>query len=289
MNPVSIKSFFHDGSNTYSYLVTDNATKSSAIIDSVLDYDAAAGVTSTCSADDILRYAEQQHLTLQWILETHVHADHLSAASYLRERCGAAMATGREITTVQSRFKQIFGLREFAADGSQFDLLLADGEEIPLGESNIHVMHTPGHTPSCVTFVVNETAAFVGDTIFMPDMGTARCDFPGGDAEQLYASIQKILELPPETELYMCHDYGPNGRECLYKTTVEEQRKSNIHVHQGCAKSEFVAMRNERDATLAMPALILPAVQINIRGGRFPEPESNGVSYLKTPLNVFKK
>ncbi|GEM80872.1 MBL fold metallo-hydrolase [Vibrio superstes] len=289
MNPVSITSFFHDSSNTYSYLVTDNATKSSAIIDSVLDYDAAAGVTSTVSVDGILRYAEQQNVKLQWILETHVHADHLSAASYVRERSGAAMATGREITTVQSTFKQVFGLEEFVADGSQFDLLLADDEAIPLGASNIRVMHTPGHTPSCVTFVVNDSAAFVGDTIFMPDMGTARCDFPGGDAEILYASIQKILELPPETELYMCHDYGPNGRECLYKTTVAEQKQSNIHVHDGSAKYDFIAMRQQRDATLAMPALLLPAVQINIRGGRFPEPENNGVSYLKTPLNVFKK
>lgn len=288
MNQVSITSFFHDSSNTYSYLVTDNATKSSAIIDSVLDYDAAAGVTSTVFVDGILRYAEQQNVKLQWILETHVHADHLSAASYVRECSGAAIATGREIITVQSAFKKIFGLEEFVADGSQFDLLLADDEAIPLGASNIRIMHTPGHTPSCVTFVVNDTAAFVGDTIFMPDMGTARCDFPGGDAEILYTSIQKILELPPETELYMCHDYGPNGRECLYKTTVAEQKQSNIHVHDGSAKYDFIAMRQQRDATLAMPALLLPAVQINIRGGRFPEPESNGVSYLKTPLNVFK-
>ncbi|GEA50663.1 MBL fold hydrolase [Vibrio inusitatus NBRC 102082] len=290
MNQVTIKSFFHDSSNTYSYLVTDNATRSSAIIDSVLDYDAAAGVTSTHFADDILKYAEQENLLVQWILETHVHADHLSAASYLRDRLGAAIATGKEVTVVQLVFKQMFGLEEeFSTDGRQFNRLLADGEMIPLGESNIRVMHTPGHTPSCVTYVVNEAVAFVGDTIFMPDMGTARCDFPGGDAELLFTSIQKLLELPSDTELYMCHDYGPNGRECLYKTTVAEQRKSNIHVHEGSAKSEFVAMRNERDVTLAMPALILPAVQINIRGGRFPKPDSDGVSYLKTPLNVFKR
>ncbi len=289
MERITVKTFFHDASNTYSHLVTDNATKQSAIIDPVLDYDAASGVTSTESADGIIEYIQQQDLKLQWILETHVHADHLSAASYLREQFDAKTVTGAEVTVVQSVFKGVFGLEgEFVANGSQFDQLLGDNESIPLGESSIRAMHTPGHTPSCVTYVVEESVAFVGDTIFMPDMGTARCDFPGGDAALLYASIQRILNLPEKTELYMCHDYGPNGRECFYKTTVGEQRKSNIHAHQGSAESDFIAMRKERDSTLAMPALILPAVQINIRGGRLPDKSNNGISYLKIPLNVFK-
>jgi glyoxylase-like metal-dependent hydrolase (beta-lactamase superfamily II) len=288
MNKISVESFFHTQSSTYTYLVTDLETKISAIVDPVLDFEASSGSTRTNSADELIAFVQANKLTVEWILETHVHADHLSSAPYLKKQLGAKIAIGAEIAKVQNVFKEVFNAGDdFKTDGSQFDHLFEDNEEVELGSSTIRVMHTPGHTPACATYVVNEKAAFVGDTIFMPDMGTARCDFPGGDASTLYASIHKILELPAETQLYMCHDYAPNGREYQFVTTVAEQRRSNIHVNENIAKEDFVDMRSKRDATLAMPALILPSVQVNMRAGQMPKAESNGTVYLKLPLNLF--
>ncbi|MGA0824637.1 MAG: MBL fold metallo-hydrolase, partial [Burkholderiaceae bacterium] len=256
------------------------------IIDSVLDYDAKSGRTTTASADQVVAYVRQNQLRVQWILETHAHADHLTAAPYLRQLLGGKIGIGRPITQVQKVFKGIFNLeKSFCEDGSQFDALFDDGETFSVGELTFQVMAVPGHTPACMAYRVGD-AVFVGDTLFMPDVGTARCDFPGGSATTLYASIQKLLSLPGETRLFMCHDYPPDNRAVRFETTVAEQRQSNIHVHDGVSEDQFVKMRSERDAGLAMPTLLLPSIQVNIRAGELPPAEANGTAYLKIPLNA---
>lgn len=282
-----IKTFFDPETFTASHLVIDPDTLSCAIIDSVLDFDPAAGRTSSQNADDIIRYVTDRGLGVEWILETHAHADHLTAASYLKARLGGRIAIGEHIRDVQQVFGKIFNEgAAFARDGSQFDRQFVDGEVFNVGRLEVRVMHTPGHTPACVTFVVGD-AAFVGDTLFMPDYGTARADFPGGDAHVLFRSIRKVLSLAPETRLFLCHDYKAPGREqYLWETTVAAERASNIHVHDGVTEDEFVAMRRARDAQLGMPRLILPSIQVNMRAGEFPPAESNGQSYLKIPLNL---
>jgi len=286
-NPV-VQQFFDEPTNTFSYVVRDPDSQSCAILDSVLDLDYAAGRTDVRSADDIIRYVRDNDLTVEWILETHVHADHLSAAPYLHEKLGGKTGIGEKIVDVQEIFGKAFNAgTEFARDGSQFDQLFREGDTFRIGNLEGRVLHTPGHTPACLTYVIGD-AAFVGDTLFMPDFGTARCDFPGGDARILYRSIQKVLSLPPETRLFMCHDYGAPGREeFLYETTVAEELKSNIHVHEGVSEDDFVKMRTERDATLDMPRLILPSVQVNMRAGHMPPAEDNGQVYLKVPVNLF--
>ncbi|MCO7614035.1 MBL fold metallo-hydrolase [Pseudomonas chlororaphis] len=285
-----VEAFFDPQTWTISYLVMDQASRRCALIDSVLDYDPKSGRTRTESADRLIARVRELDARVDWILETHVHADHLSAAAYLKDRLGARVAIGNQITRVQKVFGALFNeAPAFARDGSQFDVLLEDGAEFAIGGLSARALHTPGHTPACMTYLVqvgDECVAFVGDTLFMPDYGTARCDFPGADARTLYRSIGKILALPPETRLFMCHDYLPNGRELQYMTTVAEQRANNIHIHQGVDEDSFVKMREARDATLDMPVLILPSVQVNMRSGHFPEPEDNGVSYLKIPLNT---
>lgn len=285
MNPL-VKAFFDSATSTWSYVVSDPATQRCAIIDSVLDYDAAAGRTSHTSAECLIAYVREQGLTVDWLLETHVHADHLSAAHYLKEVLGGQLAIGAQITQVQKTFGQLFNAEPgFATDGRQFDRLFADGEHFALGTLQAQVLHTPGHTPACLTYVIGD-AAFVGDTLFMPDYGTARCDFPGGDAQALYGSIQRLFALPDATRLYLCHDYLTEVRsEHACMTTVAEQRAHNVHVHAGIEQDSFVAMRRARDATLNMPALILPSVQVNMRAGELPPAEANGVRYLKIPLN----
>ncbi|EPL03477.1 MBL fold metallo-hydrolase [Pseudomonas sp. CF161] len=284
-----VEAFFDRDTWTISYLVMDQTTRRCALIDSVLDYDPKSGRTRTESADRLIERVRELDAEVEWILETHVHADHLSAAAYLKQRLGAKVAIGQHITQVQKVFASLFNEGPaFARDGSQFDVLLADGAEFAIGGLSARALHTPGHTPACMTYLVqvgDETVAFVGDTLFMPDYGTARCDFPGADARTLYRSIGKILALPPQTRLFMCHDYLPNGRELQYMTTVAEQRAHNIHIHQGIDEEAFVRMREARDATLDMPVLILPSVQVNMRSGQLPEPEDNGVRYLKIPLN----
>jgi glyoxylase-like metal-dependent hydrolase (beta-lactamase superfamily II) len=281
-----IKGIYDSATSTVSYVVADPETRRAAIVDSVLDFDVKAGRTSTKSADDIIAYVKSRRLTVDWLLETHAHADHLTAAPYLKEKLGGRIAIGEHIKTVQQTFKKIFNAEPaFATDGRQFDHLFKDGEKFRIGTIEATVMHTPGHTPACLTYVVGD-AAFVGDTLFMPDYGTARCDFPGGDAATLYRSIRKVLSLPPETRLFMCHDYQPGGRPVKWQTTVAEERAGNIHARDGVSEAEFVAMRTARDKTLEMPVLILPSVQINMRAGRFPPAEDNGVSYLKLPLNM---
>ncbi|WP_265535068.1 MBL fold metallo-hydrolase [Pseudomonas saponiphila] len=285
-----VEAFFDSQTWTISYLVMDQASRRCALIDSVLDYDPKSGRTRTESADRLIARVQELDARVDWILETHVHADHLSAAAYLKEKLGAQVAIGNQITRVQKVFGALFNeAPTFARDGSQFDVLLEDGAEFAIGGLSARALHTPGHTPACMTYLVqvgDECVAFVGDTLFMPDYGTARCDFPGADARTLYRSIGKILSLPPQTRLFMCHDYLPNGRELQYMTTVAEQRANNIHIHQGIDEDSFVKMREARDATLDMPVLILPSVQVNMRSGHFPEPEGNGVSYLKIPLNT---
>ena len=283
----AVTTFFDLATYTYSYVVRDPASQSCVIIDSVLDYDPASGRTSTASAEKIVSFVREQQLTVDWLLETHVHADHLSAAPYLKQQLGGQLAIGTYITTVQKVFGQIFNVeQQFAADGSQFDRLLQDGDTLTFGALSVQVMHTPGHTPACLSYLIGN-AVFVGDTLFMPDYGTARCDFPGGDARTLYASIQRLFQLPDNTRMFMCHDYKAPGREeYCNETTVAAERQHNIHVHQGVSVDEFVAMRSARDATLAMPTLILPSVQVNMRAGELPPAESNGVSYLKIPLNA---
>ncbi len=277
---------FDEATWTVTYVVHQGPGSACAVIDSVLDYDPKSGRTKTHSADRVIDYVKSNHLTVAWILETHAHADHLSAAPYLKQQLGGMTAIGNQITHVQDVFKGIFNLEpEFKTDGSQFDHLLADGETFKIGELTGKVIYVPGHTPACIAYAIGD-AVFVGDTLFMPDVGTARCDFPGGDARTLYASVQKLLSLPPQTRLFMCHDYPPNQREVAFETTVAEQREKNIHVHDGIAEAQFVEMRTRRDATLEMPALILPAVQINIRAGEMPPKESNGIAYLKIPLNA---
>ena len=284
-----IQAFFEVENFTYSYLVSDPQSKSCAIIDSVLDFDPASGNTSTKSADLMIAAIKEQNLQLEWILETHVHADHLSAAPYLKSELGGKIGIGAKITQVQEVFAEVFNTgSSFAKDGSQFDQLFNDGDKFQLGQFQIQVMHTPGHTPACITYLIAD-AAFVGDTLFMPDYGTARCDFPGGDAATLYQSIQKIFSLPAETRLFMCHDYLAPGRDnYLNETTVAEQQQENVHVGAGRSEVDFVALRTKRDASLEMPRLILPSVQVNMRAGQFPPADDNGVSYLKLPLNLFK-
>ena len=281
-----VKGFFHEPTNTVSYVVSDPATMACAVIDTVLDFDAAAGRTATAAADDVIAYVRAQGLTCEWVLETHVHADHLSAAPYVQEKLGGKLAIGSNIVVVQETFGKVFNAgTEFQRDGSQFDRLFGDGDEFALGSLSAHVMHTPGHTPACLTYVIGD-AAFVGDTLFMPDYGTARADFPGGSARELYRSIRKVLALPPETRLFLCHDYKAPGRDFYaWETTVAEERLNNVHVRDGVSEEEFVAMREARDHTLSMPKLIVPSIQVNMRGGEFPEPEDNGTVYLKVPIN----
>ena len=282
-----VREFFDPATYTYSYVVTDPATQRCAIVDSVLDYDPASGRTSCESADRIIAYVKSRGLKVDWLLETHVHADHLSAAPYLKRELGGQLGIGENITVVQNTFGKLFNAgTEFATDGSQFDRLFKDGDEFRIGEIRARAMHTPGHTPACMTYLIGD-AGFVGDTLFMPDYGTARCDFPGGDAHILYQSIQKLFALPGETRLFMCHDYKAPGRDDFRnQTTAAEERAHNIHVHQGIAEADFVAMRRQRDATLSMPTLILPSVQVNMRAGQLPPAEDNGTRYLKIPLDV---
>ena len=286
-NPI-VQHFFDEPTNTFSYVVRDPASQACAILDSVLDFDYAAGTTDVRSADEIVEYVRLNDLKVEWILETHVHADHLSAAPYLHEKLGGKTAIGAHIRDVQEIFGKAFNEgTEFARDGSQFDRLFTDGDTFAIGGLEGHVMHTPGHTPACLTYVFGD-AAFVGDTLFMPDFGTARCDFPGGDARVLYQSIRKVLSLPSETRIFLCHDYKAPGRdEYAHQTTVAEQREANVHVHDGISEDEFVQMRTERDATLDMPGLILPSVQVNMRAGDMPPAEDNGQVYLKIPVNLF--
>ena len=282
-----VTAFFDNATSTISYLVADPETKRAAIIDSVLDFNPHAGRTSTLSADAILQNVQKNGFSVDWHLETHVHADHLTAAVYLKEKLGGQIAIGEHVTAVQSAFRGIFNTEpEFVPNGRQFDHLFRDGERFGIGTLQTQVMHTPGHTPACVTYLIG-SAAFVGDTLFMPDYGTARCDFPGGDAGTLYRSIQLLFQLPPDTVLYMCHDYRPGGRPAMWQTTIAQERAENIHIHDGISEDAFVTMRANRDKTLDMPVLILPAVQINMRGGHFPPEEQNGVRYLKIPLNKF--
>jgi glyoxylase-like metal-dependent hydrolase (beta-lactamase superfamily II) len=282
-----VRTFFDEATNTATHVVRDPVTHCAAIIDSVLDFDQPSGRTSTRSADRLIEHLKNERLTVDWVLETHAHADHLSAAPYLQQKLGGSIGIGREILAVQNVFGKIFNeATQFARDGSQFDRLFADGDTFAIGEIPVVVLHVPGHTPADVAYVVGD-AAFVGDTLFMPDYGTARADFPGGDARALYGSIHRLLRLPDQTRLFLCHDYkAPNRNEYVWQTTVLAERTANVHVHEGVAEDEFVAMRTQRDATLGMPRLILPSIQINMRGGRLPDPEDNGTRYLKLPLNV---
>lgn len=283
-----VKAFFDDVTNTVSYVASDTETKKAIVIDPLLDFDPASCRTSHESADELLNYLQQQKLSVIWLLETHVHADHLTAGCYLKERLGAPLGIGFNITAVQAAFSKIFNLgSEVAQDGSQFDHLFQDGEEFRLGALPVKALHVPGHTPSCMAYLIGD-ALFVGDTLFMPDFGTARCDFPGGDAGQLYRSIERILALPPETRIFVGHDYKAPGRDIFaWETTVAEQREQNIHLRGGVTERDFVRTRDERDTNLSVPRLLLPAVQVNMRAGVLPETESNGVSYLKLPMNYF--
>ncbi|MCU7237731.1 MBL fold metallo-hydrolase [Pseudomonas peradeniyensis] len=288
-NNLHVEEFFDKATWTISYLVMDGETRQCALIDSVLDYDPKSGRTCTDSANKLIARVEALDAKVQWILDTHVHADHLSAAAYLKERLGGSIAIGAQITQVQKVFGTLFNAEPgFARDGSQFDVLFEDEEGFRIGNLHARALHTPGHTPACMSYMVEdagETAVFVGDTLFTPDYGTARCDFPGASARTLYQSIRRLLAFPDQTRLFMCHDYLPGGRELRFVTTVAEQRADNIHIHEGVSEDSFVQMREARDKTLDMPVLILPSVQINMRSGQFPEPEANGVSYLKIPLN----
>lgn len=277
--------FFDEQSNTFSYVVKDPHSNSCAIIDSVLDIDYAAGRLSYKGADEIIEYVRQHDLKVEWIIETHVHADHLSAAPYIKERVGGLIGIGENINIVQDTFGKIFNEgTEFQRDGSQFDRLFSDGDSYQIGSLIGHAMYTPGHTPACMSHVIGNSG-FVGDTIFMPDSGSARADFPGGDARTLYRSIHRLLSLPEEVVLYMCHDYAPNGRSLKHVSTVGEQRRQNIHVADAISEDAYVKMRETRDATLAMPKLIIPSIQLNMKAGRLPEPESNGQRYLKVPID----
>ena len=281
-----VHGIFDPATWTVTYVVYEKEGTACAIIDSVLDYDPKSGRTRTDSADKVIEFVKQKHLKVEWILETHAHADHFTAAPYLKQKLGGKTAIGDHITAVQQVFKRIFNLEAgFATNGSQFDHLLKDGEEFRFGAVSGTTMYVPGHTPACVAFHIGD-AVFVGDTMFMPDVGTARCDFPGGDAKTLYASVKKILSLPDTTRLFMCHDYPPNDRPIAFETTVGEQRRKNIHVNDGISEAQFVEMRTKRDATLEMPVLILPAVQVNIRAGEMPPRDDNGVAYLKIPVNA---
>lgn len=282
-----IKAFFDRATFTVSYVVHDPETRRAAIIDSVLDFDAAAGRTSFASADALIAYIDEKGLGVDWLLETHAHADHLSAAPYLHEKLGGQIGIGEHIVTVQTVFGALFNADDdFKRDGSDFDRLWKDGDRFNIGKLDVTVLHVPGHTPACIAYVIGD-AVFVGDTMFMPDYGTARADFPGGDARTLYRSARRLLSLPPYTRLFMCHDYLPTGRtEYAWETTVEAERTANVHIHDGTTEDEFVAMREARDATLDMPRLILPSVQVNMRAGHMPPPDANGVTYLKIPMNA---
>ena len=285
MNPV-VKGFFDPDTWTVTYVVYEKLGSSCIIIDSVLGYDPKSGRTNTRPADEVIEFVRRNELKTEWILETHAHADHVTAAPYLKAHLGGKIAIGDHISVVQGVFKGIFNLEAaFPVDGSQFDVLLRENLEIRFGNLSMKAMFVPGHTPACMAYQVGD-AIFVGDTMFMPDVGTARCDFPGGDAHTLYQSMKKILSFPPQTRLFMCHDYPPNGRIVNFETTVAEERKSNIHMHDGITEEQFIQMRTTRDATLEMPVLILPAIQINIRAGELPPKEANGVSYLKIPVNA---
>jgi glyoxylase-like metal-dependent hydrolase (beta-lactamase superfamily II) len=282
-----IKSFFDGPTFTVTYVIHDPETRHAAIIDSVWDFDPASGRTSFASADAVIAYVQEKSLTVDWLLETHAHADHLSAAPYLQQKLGGKIAIGEHIVKVQQVFGKLFNAgSDFERDGSDFDQLWKDGDQFKIGNLDVTVLHVPGHTPACIAYVVGD-AVFVGDTMFMPDYGTARADFPGGDARTLYQSARRILSLPPETRLFMCHDYLPAGRtEYVWETTVEAERKANVHIHDGIKEDEFVAMREARDATLDMPRLILPSVQVNMRAGHLPPADDNGMTYLKIPVNA---
>ena len=281
-----VHGIFDPATWTVTYVVYEKPGGACAIIDSVLDFDAKSGRTSHASADKVVHYVHEHNLHVKWILETHAHADHLTAAPYLKEKLGGQIGIGAQIGAVQQVFKEVFNLEaDFKTDGTQFDVLLSADQSIVLDEGVGSIMDLPGHTPACVAYQFGD-AVFVGDTLFMPDVGTARCDFPGGNAKSLYASVQKLLSLPDDTRLFMCHDYPPTDRPIAFESTVALQRAKNIHVHDGVSESDFVSMRNQRDATLEMPALILPSVQVNIRAGELPPPEANGTRYLKIPLNA---
>ena len=287
MNKLSIQSFFDDNTQTVTYVIADKATCSAAVIDPVLDFDPTSGKLSSASADKVIAFLDDNNLRLEWILETHAHADHITAASYIKEKRGGKIGVGEHIKKVQATFKKTFNLNdELPSDGSQFDFLFEDGEIISLGHLDIQVMHTPGHTPACVSYII-EDAVFVGDTIFMPDFGTARADFPMGSAKTLYQSIQKILSLPDQTRIFVGHDYkSPTRDEYAWETTVLQEKRNNIHVKLGTSLSEFVNLRELRDANLPVPKLLLPSIQLNIRAGNLPVAEENGVSYLKLPLTL---
>jgi glyoxylase-like metal-dependent hydrolase (beta-lactamase superfamily II) len=285
MTDATIRSFFDPATYTVTHVVSDLATQRAAIIDSVLDYDPKSGRTATRSADAVIAHVREAGLTVDWHLETHAHADHLSAAPYLKAQLGGRIAIGEHIRDVQRVFKGLFNAADMRTDGGEFDHLFKEGETFAIGQLQARVLHTPGHTPACVSYVVGRDA-FVGDTLFMPDYGTARCDFPGGDARVLYRSIRKLLALGDDLRLHLCHDYMPGGREVRWQTTAGEERLRNVHVREGVTEDEFVQMRTARDRTLDMPVLMLPAVQVNARAGRLPPAEDNGVSYLKIPLNA---
>lgn len=288
MQKLVVQAFFESQSFTYSYLVWDTLSKEAAVIDPVLDFDAASGSTSTSSAQQIMAKVKEHNLTVQWLLETHVHADHLSAAPYLKQQLGGQIGIGERITEVQQLFNQVFNTKDLKADGSAFDKLFADGEYFMLGTLRCSVLHTPGHTPACVSYCIAD-AVFVGDTLFMPDYGSARCDFPGGDAATLYLSVQKLFQLPDQTRMFLCHDYKAPGREeYVCETSVAEQKQRNIHLKQGTGMQDFITMRTNRDKTLTMPKLMLPAVQVNVRAGKFPPAEDNDTVYLKLPINRFQ-
>ena len=282
-----VSAFFDPPTNTFTYLVRDPSSDACAIIDSVLAFDYSSGRTDTHAADELIAHIREAGLQVQWILETHAHADHLSAAPYLQEQLGGKIGIGEHIIEVQQIFGKVFNAgTEFARDGSQFDALFADGDTFSIGNLSVKVLHTPGHTPACLSYLIGD-AVFVGDTLFMPDYGTARCDFPGGNSATLYQSVQKLLALPDETRMYLCHDYLPEGRShYVHETTVGEQRRRNIHIHEGVSEADFVALRDARDATLSAPKLLIPSVQVNIRAGHLPEPEDNGQVYLKVPVNL---
>lgn len=282
----TVRTFFDEDTFTATYVVSDDAAGRCAIIDSVLDFDPKSGRTSTASADAVIAHVREAGFTVDWLLETHIHADHLTAAPYLKSKLGGTVAIGAGISAVQKTFARIFHAEDgFATDGSQFDHVFADGDTFAIGGLEGRVLHTPGHTPACLSYVIGD-AVFVGDTIFMPDYGSARCDFPGGDARVLYRSVRRLLDLPPDTRMFVGHDYGPDGRPYAVETSVAEQRRANIHMRDGVSEDQFVEMRTARDKTLDMPRLILPSVQVNMRAGAFPPPEDNGVTYLKVPLNT---
>lgn len=283
----NVTAFLEPETSTLSYVVADEGSGRCAIIDPVLNFNPRSGRTGTESADEIIGFVRENGWTVDWVLDTHVHADHMTAMPYVREQLGGRTGIGDKVGVVQETFRRIYNLGDdVATDGSQFDRLFADGDSFTVGDIEARVMHTPGHTPACVSYVIGD-AVFVGDMILMPDFGTARCDFPGGDAATLFRSVRKVLALPPQTRMFVCHDYGPGGRDIAWETTVDEQRRCNIHVRDGVTEEDFVRMRTERDATLDLPGLMLMSLQVNIRAGALPPPEANGVSYLKIPLNRF--